>query len=175
MEVRALRQTDYRTAFRSGDPDLDRFFVKYAGQNQFRHHIGTTYVAVEAARVLGYATVAAGQIEGETLPVALRRKLPGYPLPVLRLARLAVDEGAQERGVGGTLLRHVLAMAVDMSAQLGCVVVVVDAKAGAVSYYARFGFTPLEVDIGNLESRPEPQPMFLPIALVKEALGVGDR
>jgi hypothetical protein len=38
----------YRTAFRSGDPDLDRFLVKYAGQNQFRHHIGTSYVAVEA-------------------------------------------------------------------------------------------------------------------------------
>ena len=47
MEVRALRATDDRTTFRSGDPDLDRFLAKYAAQNQFRHHIGTTYVAVE--------------------------------------------------------------------------------------------------------------------------------
>ena len=175
MEVRALRPADDRAAFRSGDLDLDRFFAKYAGQNQFRHHIGTTYVAVEAAKVLGYATVAAGQIESEALPLAVRRRLPGYPLPVLRLARLAVDAGAQERGVGKELLRHVLALAVDMSVQLGCVGVVVDAKVGAVSYYARFGFTPLEVAIGNLESRPEPQPMFLPIALVKDALGVEPR
>ena len=175
MEVRALKPADDRAAFRSGDLDLDRFFAKYAGQNQFRHHVGTTYVAVEAAKVLGYATVAAGQVESDTLPLAVRRRLPGYPLPVLRLARLAVDESAQERGVGKALLRHVLALAVDMSAQLGCVGVVVDAKVEAVSYYARFGFTPLEVAIGNLESRPEPQPMFLPIALVEDALGVDPR
>ena len=44
-------QTDDRTRFRSGDADLDRFFQAYAGQNQFRHHIGTTYVAVEGRGV----------------------------------------------------------------------------------------------------------------------------
>ncbi len=42
MEIRPLREADDRTTFHSGEPDLDRFFVKYAGQNQFRHHIGTT-------------------------------------------------------------------------------------------------------------------------------------
>ena len=47
MEIRALREEDDRAAFRSGDPDLDRFLHRYAGQNQFRHHVGTTYVAVE--------------------------------------------------------------------------------------------------------------------------------
>ena len=50
IEVRPLRETDNRATFRSGDPDLDHFFARYAGQNQFRHHTGTTYVAVEADR-----------------------------------------------------------------------------------------------------------------------------
>lgn len=40
IEVRLLRQEDDRSQFRSGQPDLDRFFARYAGQNQFRHHIG---------------------------------------------------------------------------------------------------------------------------------------
>ena len=53
MEIRALRESDDRSAFQSGDPDLDRFLRKYAGQNQFRHHIGATYVAVERDRVAG--------------------------------------------------------------------------------------------------------------------------
>jgi len=170
MEIRALREQDDRTGFRSGDPDLDRFFVKYAGQNQFRHHIGTTYVAVDSERIVGYATVAAGQIEGEDLPSVLRRKLPGYPLPVLRLARLAVEATAQDRGVGRALLRHVLALALDMSDRLGCVGVVVDAKPAAVDYYSRYGFSPLELVVGQMESRPEPQPMFLPLALVTAVL-----
>jgi hypothetical protein len=47
MEIRALREGDDRSGFRSGDPDLDRFFLRFAGQNQFRHHVGVTHVAVE--------------------------------------------------------------------------------------------------------------------------------
>ena len=45
IDIRPLRRDDNRQAFSSGDADLDRFFHKYAGQNQFRLHIGTTYVA----------------------------------------------------------------------------------------------------------------------------------
>jgi GNAT superfamily N-acetyltransferase len=170
MEIRPLRETDDRTSFRSGDPDLDRFLVKYAGQNQFRHHIGTTYVAVEEQRILGYATLAAGHIEGEVVSASLRRRLPRYPLPVLRLARLAVDGRAQSRGLGRALLRHVFLLALEMAADYGCVGVVVDAKPAAVDFYARFGFSPLEVKAGGLESRPQPAPMFLPLGLIAAAV-----
>jgi hypothetical protein len=38
---RPLAPSDDRAIFRSGDADLDRFFHRYAGQNQFRHHLGT--------------------------------------------------------------------------------------------------------------------------------------
>jgi hypothetical protein len=41
--------------------DLDRFFQAYAGQNQVRHHIGTTYVAVEGAELCGCVTVSRGK------------------------------------------------------------------------------------------------------------------
>ena len=91
MQIRALREADDRSRFRSGDPDLDRFLQRFAGQNQFRHYVGVTYVAVEEDGVLGFATVAPGHVEIEGLPAAERNKLPRYPLPVLRLARLAVD------------------------------------------------------------------------------------
>ena len=170
IEVRPLRETDNRAAFRSGDPDLDRFFARYAGQNQFRHHTGTTYVAVEADRTLGYATVAAGNVEGDALPASARRALPRYPLPVLRLARLAVDATAENRGLGMALLRHVFLLALQMSQEYGCVGILVDAKPDAVEFYARFGFSPLEISEGEIESRPKPTPMFLPLDLIVAAL-----
>src|SRR6266545_3760518 len=107
MEIRALRANDERSTFESGDEALDRFFRKYAGQNQFRHYLGVTYVAVERDRVLGFATVAPGQIEIEDLPAAARKKVPRYPLPILRLARLAVDRSARSKGLGTELLRFV--------------------------------------------------------------------
>ena len=57
ITVRRLAPSDDRTAFRSGNIDLDRFFARYAGQNRFRHHIGTTYVAIdESGTVQGFVT-----------------------------------------------------------------------------------------------------------------------
>ncbi len=69
MEIRALRADDDRTAFRSGVADLDRYLHQFAGQNQFRHHLGVTYVAVEDRAILGFATVAAAHIEIDDLPL----------------------------------------------------------------------------------------------------------
>jgi GNAT superfamily N-acetyltransferase len=161
VEIRALRQTDDRTRFRSGDTDLDRFFQAYAGQNQFRHHIGTTYVAVEGREVCGYVTVAAGSIEIDDLPTASRRRLPSYPLPIVRVARLAVDAAFQGSGVGRELLRFALGLALRMRTDYGCVGVVVDATPAAVPFYRRFGFVSLEVAEGLSEVRPAPVAMFL--------------
>src|SRR5437879_4491015 len=80
----------------------------------------------------------------EDLPERVRKKLPRYPVPVLGLARLAVDESVQSRGLGGQLLRFVLNLAAKMADEVGCAGVVVDAKAGAVDFYAKYGFTAFE-------------------------------
>lgn len=170
LEVRLLQDTDDRSTFQSGDRQLDLFFQRYAGQNQFRHHIGTTYVAVEEGRVLGFATLTVGHIEIEDLPPALRRKLPDYPLPILRLARLAVDRDAQRKGIGAHLMRTVFAVAIELRDKLGCVGVVVDAKPGAQAYYSRLGFVELEVIEGTIEERPAPKPMFLPLSAVVQSI-----
>jgi hypothetical protein len=50
IEIRALRKSDDRSSFCSGNIELDRFFQRFAGQNQFQHHIGTTYVAIVGKR-----------------------------------------------------------------------------------------------------------------------------
>jgi GNAT superfamily N-acetyltransferase len=172
IEIRLLEQDDDRKSFRSGDADLDAFFQRYAWQNQFRHHIGNTYVAVERRNILGFVTVALGSIELDRLPADLRRALPSYPLPVLRLARLAVSAEAQRKGVGKRLMRSVFAMAIDLREKFGCVGVVVDAKRDAESFYSSLGFEPLELIEGRIEERPVPEPMFLPIREIEAAIKV---
>jgi GNAT superfamily N-acetyltransferase len=167
MEIRALRETDDPSQFQCGDPDLDSFFHKFAGQNQFKHYVGVTYVVVEDGRVLGYATVAPGQVEIEDLPASSRKKLPHYPLPVLRLARLAVDSSAQGQALGTQLLRFVLQLAIQMAERYGCVGVLVDAKPGAVDFYAKYGFIVIDAVEGQSDARPQPLPMFLAMRVIK--------
>jgi GNAT superfamily N-acetyltransferase len=166
LEIRRLLQEDDRSGFRSGQVDLDRFFQRYAGQNQFRHHIGTTYVAVDDGTIVGFATVTPSEITVGEHPPSRRKKLPRYPLPVLRLARLAVDERAQGRGVGSTLLRAIFVLAHRMAGEFGCVGVVVDAKPEAVPFYERLGFIDLGARAGHLGDRPEPRPMFLELGAI---------
>jgi predicted N-acetyltransferase YhbS len=169
IEIRALRQDDDRAQFHSGDTDLDRFLQQFAGQNQFRHYIGVTYVAVDNGPVVGFATVAAADVEIDDLPVAAQVKLPRYPLPVLRLARLAVDRSVQGQGVGLSLLRFVLRLAIRMADEYGCVGVVVDAKPDAVPFYTKYGFIAVDAVEGQSEARPVPTPMFLPIRAIRDA------
>src|SRR5258708_20115420 len=99
MGTRALREDGDRSEFRSGDADLDRFFHRFAGQNQFKHYVGVTYVAVEESSIVSFVTIAAGQVEIEDLPVSVRKKLPRYPLPVLRVPRLAVPDSPRAHGL----------------------------------------------------------------------------
>lgn len=166
LEIRRLLVEDDRSDFRSGNIELDRFFQRYAGQNQFRHHIGTTYVAVDGAAILGFATVAPSVLAVADLPTRKRKRMPQYPLPVLRLARLAVDERARGHGVGSALLRAIFLLAHRMAEDLGCIGVVVDAKPEAVPFYEKLGFTDLEAIAGQLGDRPEPRPMFLELGAI---------
>ena len=164
--VRRLEEGDDRATFRSGDLALDLFFERYAGQNQFRLGIGTTYVAVDGPRLVGYMTVAGAAIYGTELPTSLRKRFPAYPLPVLRVARLAVRLEAQGKGVGAALLRHACALAHRQARDVGCVGIIVDAKPGARTFYERFGFAAMAVEAGELDVRSHPEPMFLPMGRI---------
>jgi len=168
LELRPLRREDDRSGFRCGNPVLDRFFEQYAGQNQFRLHVAVTHVAVLEGRIVGYATLSGGTLERPSLPdERLRRRLPAYPLPVVRLARLAVDQRAQGHGIGRALLRHALHVALAQRETLGCVGLVVDAKPQAVTFYHALGFVPLE-GVQGLEP-DEPRPVFLALETVAGA------
>lgn len=170
IEIRPLARDDDRSGFSCGQADLDRFFEHYAGQNQFKLHLAVTYVAVVDEHLVGFATVAASSIERSRVPSArLRKRLPTYPLPVLRLARLGVDTRAQGLGIGKALLRHVLALAVEQREHFGCVAVVTDAKPESVSFYQSLGCAPVEgVCEGLLHG--EPLPMLLTVDAIASAI-----
>jgi GNAT superfamily N-acetyltransferase len=120
--------------------------------------------------LLGYAAVAGGSIERRTAPDAkLRKRLPDYPLPVLRLARLGVDRRAQGLGNGKALVRHVLRLALAQRDPVDRVGVVTDAKPEAVACYDGLGFSRLEgVPEGMLHG--DPTPLFLDIATIAAAV-----
>ncbi|MFN2114275.1 MAG: GNAT family N-acetyltransferase, partial [Anaerolineae bacterium] len=131
---------------------------------QFRHHIGVTCVAADGDDILGFLTVSPASLDVEEMPGG--RGMPPYPVPVLRIARLAVDEHHAGRGLGKALLRFSIELAERMRYVLGCVGLVVDAKAEMVAYYERLGFEPIDALEGATLQRPAPKPVFLALGAV---------
>ena len=172
IEFRKLSKKDSRTGFGCGEPELDLFFQRYAKQNQYRHYLGVTYVGVQDGVILGFATLSPCNIETEALSDEQRGKLPAYPLPMLRLARLGVSEQAQGKGVGKILLRGVFELALKMRDDMGCVGVVTDAKPNAVMFYQCYGFEAYGIPVeGRSVGPPPPLPMFLSIKTIAKAAG----
>ena len=167
VDIRILKPQDDRSFFRSGDEALDLYFHRYAGQNQFRHHIGVTYIAVEEDTILGFITVSPGELGAEMLPGG--KRLPPYPVPVLRIARLATDERGRGRGIGKALLRFSIELAEKIRNEAGCVGLVVDAKKEAVGFYRLYGFTEIGFSEGEAALRPKPTAMFVSLSSVPRA------
>ncbi len=172
MPSRPLERSDVRDDFDCGDPSFNEFLRRYAGQNQFRNYVGVTYVAVdERHAVCAFATVSASSLDLSGLPEDERRGLPDYPLPVLRLARLAVDLRHQGLGLGRALVRDMMLLALEQRRRVGCVGLLVDALANRVPFYEQLGFIALDTVSGGPSSRTRYRVMFLSIRKIERAIG----
>ena len=126
--------------------------MRYAGQNR-KTGISRTYVAVRAGRstVDGYYAVSAGAVAFQDIPEALRKRLPGYPVPVAHLGRLAVDASSQGQGLGELLLLDALARILRAADSIGIhAVEVVAIDDTAKRFYLKYGFTQLLDDPHHL-------------------------
>ena len=170
IEIRPLQKNDNLSSFDCGVVELNQFLKQYAKQNQFRHYIGTTYVAVVDDIVIGYLSISASSIRIEELSNELSKKLPKYPLPILRLTRLAVDTKYQNIGIGKQLLKYALELALKQKEQFGCFALVVDAKEQSVGFYETYGFESIGVISGVLDIRPYAKSMFLSTKTIEKSL-----
>lgn len=94
--------------------------------------------------VLGYYTISPGELAYADAPPTVRQRLGRYPIPVFRLARLAVATAVQRCGLGGALLFAAGMRAQQVASLVGGVALVIDAKdVSAAAWYRRFGAVPL--------------------------------
>ena len=139
----AKLHSDYDVSgFDCGVEVLNIYLKRFARQNQ-KAEAAQTYVALMDGVVIGYYTLVAGEIALEGAPERLRKGLGRYPVPMMLLARLAVQSGLQGRGVGSGLLRDATLKTIQAADIAGVRALVVDAKNDAAfQFYRRHGFEP---------------------------------
>lgn len=132
-----------RTGFVCGEPSLDAYLRELAPQHH-RSGISTTHVLVDdgaRTQVLGYYTLSAAQLLLADLQEADRKRLPRYPVPAVRMGRLAVSSTEQGKGHGEFLVGHAVARCLALREQLGIRVLLVDAlHEKAARFYRAYGF-----------------------------------
>lgn len=127
--------------FHSGEPALDDWLRRRARANQ-ASGATRTFVVCNGDKVVGYYALASGAVTIASLPGRFRRKLPD-PVPVAILARLAVDQAYQGRGLGRALFRDAARRVAQAADAIGIRGIVVHAiSVGARRFYLTLGFDP---------------------------------
>ena len=131
--------------------------------------VGVTYDAVDESAptmVLGYFTLATSAVPRDSFPRNMCEDYRRMTRPLILLARLAVDYRFGGKGLGPQLLREAFRITIAVSEQVGCRSMVTEAYRDKMSWYAKYGFLPLE---GGAENQPT-QRMFLDIRTLKATL-----
>lgn len=166
--IRRLEEQDHVEEFDCGDEPLNNYLKRHAWANQERISIGVTYAGTDEAApraVLGYFTLATASVPRDAFPKKYVRGLPPYDLPLILLARLAVDRRFSGRGLGHALISEALRISMRISDEIGCRCIITDAYRDRMGWYAKYGFVPIEGAAGS-----GPQRMFLDIRTVRAAL-----
>jgi predicted N-acetyltransferase YhbS len=136
-------------AFRSCEASLDEWLRRCARANQ-ASGASRTYVACEDKKVIAYYALASGAIAQTAAPGRLRRNMP-EPIPVVVLARLAVDGGWHGRGLGRSLFRDAALRVCAAADSIGIRGIVVHAiSEDARRFYIALGFDPCPADTMTL-------------------------
>jgi GNAT superfamily N-acetyltransferase len=142
LAVEKMAQEHDRSSFDCGNEALNRFIGQYALQGQ-KAGISQTYVAVAGQKVIGFHTLVVGEVTHDDAPERLTKGLPRYPIPVIILARLAVDKSWKGKGLGAALVADAMRRILNAADIAGVRAMIVHAKDDdAARFYEHLGFLP---------------------------------
>lgn len=149
--------------FDCGKQPLDDFLIKYALQNQASGG-ARTYIMARGNRMIGYYSLAPASVSPEDAPARVIKGQGRYPIPIILMARFAVDRKEQGKGLSKALLRDALRRALTGAEAIGGRAFLVHSKdQKARAFYQRFGME---------ESPTNPLHLFLLLKDIRQSLEV---
>jgi len=143
METQPLDKLQDRASFDCEGEPLNNYLKKYAVQNQKKDAARTYVIVNEENQVIGYYTLVFGSVSFEETTPEISAGSGKYPIPIILLARLAIDKTQKGKGLGKHLVRDALLRVVLASGIAGLRAFLVHAKdESARTFYERLGFKP---------------------------------
>ena len=156
LRIEKLTRRHAVEVFDCGSEPLNRFLTRVALAKQLAN-AAQTYLALSGEIIIGFHSLAVGEIGHADAPERLVKGLARHPVPVMILARLAVHKDWQGKGIGAGLLKDAVLRTLQAAEIAGIRAIVVHAKDEAAQrFYRRFNF---------VEGLGDPMHMY---ALIKE-------
>jgi GNAT superfamily N-acetyltransferase len=144
--IEKLRRDHPLEGFDCGQEELNRYLLCYAWQNQ-QAGAAQTYIGLLGDTVVGFHTLTVGEVIHENAPERLTKGLARHPVPIMLLARLAVDRRWHGQGVGKALLKDAMQRTLQAADIAGIRAFAVHAKDEAARhFYEHFNFIPSPID-----------------------------
>jgi len=144
--VEKLRADHKIDDFDCSKEQFNRYLVRYAWTNQ-QAGAAQTYVGLVGDTVVGYHTLTVGEVTREEASERLTKGLARHPVPIMLLARLAIDRRWQGRGIGTALLRDAMERTLQAADIAGIRAFAVHAKdEEARAFYQKFDLVPSPAD-----------------------------
>jgi GNAT superfamily N-acetyltransferase len=133
--------------FECGRTSLNIWLTRYARAAAAVGSARTYVVDSQQERVVGCHALTAAQLERAAATARAIKGMPHHPIPVVLLARLAVDGSVRRRGLGARLLRDAMLRTLAASGTIGVRAMLVHAiDADARGFYGRYGLAPSSTD-----------------------------
>lgn len=146
LRIEKLRRDHVVDAFDCGHDDLNRFLIRHALQSQ-QAAASRTYLALDGDEVVGFYSLAVGQVEYDEAPQRVTKGLARHPVPIMLFARLAVARTRHGGGLGAGLLKDAMLRTLQAADIAGIRALVTHAKDdGARRFYEHFDFVPSPSD-----------------------------
>jgi predicted N-acetyltransferase YhbS len=146
LRIDKLRRDHAVEGFDCGKEALNRFLARHALQSQ-QAGASTSYLALDGMAVVGFYSLAVGEVAYDDAPERLVKGMARHPVPIMLLARLAVSAAHQGRGIGSGLLKDAMLRTLQAADIAGVRAFVVHAKDDdARAFYERFDFAPSPTD-----------------------------
>jgi len=163
FRIEKLRRDHPVDGFTCGSEELDRFLTRYAFANQ-QANAAQTYIGLHDAEIVGFYSLVVGEVAYGDAPERLTKGLARHPVPIMLLARLAVSQAWQGKGIGAGLLKDAMRRTLQAADIGGIRAMAVHAKdAPARRFYEHFNFVP---------SPSDPLHLFLLIKNLRQIAGV---
>jgi GNAT superfamily N-acetyltransferase len=164
FRIEKLRRDHRVEGFDCGREPLNRFLIRFALQSQLSNS-SQTYLAFSEDEVVGFYTLAFGDVTYEDAPARLRKGVARHPIPLMILARLAVASASAwaRKRIGSGLLKDALARTLAAAEIAGLRAFAVHAKDDeARAFYERFDF---------IASASDPMHLFVLLKDVRALIG----